>query len=282
VRLDLHCHSTCSDGSLAPGIVAERAHAANLVAFSLTDHDTCAGHPAVERLLGPARSIRGVELSCYQDGGPVHLLIYDVARDHRWAAVDSLLARMLRARRTRLRTIAERLAALGVHVGVEEILSTAGERAVGRPDLARAMVRAGAVASMSEAFQRYLGDAGPVYEPVERIDVGVGLECGRAAGARMALAHPHLLGDRAAPLVRRYRDAGLEGIEAYYGSYTAAQRRAWTRVAADLGLTVTAGSDFHGEVLPQVRDIGVELPEPYAGRLCAWLGIADVLRQATG
>lgn len=278
MRLDLHCHSTCSDGSFAPAIVAERAREADLHLFCLADHDTCDGYRATVEALGPQRALRGVELSCYEDGHPVHLLIYDVARDRRWAAIDDLLARMQRARRGRLRTIAARLAPLGVSVDAEAILANAGNRAVGRPDLARAMVRAGAVSSMAEAFQRYLGDSGPVYVPVERLDVGAALEICRSAGARTALAHPHLLGDRATPMARRYRAVGLEGIEAYYGSYSAAQRRSYAKVAADLDLVVTAGSDFHGEALPQVKEIGVELPEPHASRLLAWLDIEPPAR----
>lgn len=273
MHLDLHCHSTCSDGSLAPEIVAERAREAGLRLFCLADHDTCDGYLSTVEVLGAERALRGVELSCYEDGRPVHLLIYDVGRDDRWVAVEDLLARMKRARRGRLRTIAARLAALGVTVDAEAILANAGGRAVGRPDLARAMVRGGVVSSMTEAFQRYLGDAGPVYEPVERLDVGAALEIGRAAGARMALAHPHLLGDRAPTMARRYRDAGLEGFEAYYGPYSAAQRRDWTRVAAELDLVVTAGSDYHGETLPQVKKVGVELPEPHASRVLGWLEI---------
>jgi len=129
------------------------------------------------------------------------------------------------------------------------------------------------VSSVTEAFRRYLGDKGPVYLPVERFGVGAALEIGRSGGARIALAHPHLLGTHAVPLLERYRGEGLEGLEAFYGPYSASQRRRWAKVAAEQGLVVTAGSDFHGDVLPLVKDVGVELPEAHATRLCAWLEV---------
>jgi hypothetical protein len=108
-----------------------------------------------------------------------------------------------------------------------------------------------------------------------RISLAEGLELGKACGARMSLAHPHTLRSPAlvADIFRRHRADGLEGIEALYGRYSHAERETWLRLAKQLELVVTGGSDFHGEAMPDVAQPGIELPEPHAARLCDWLGV---------
>jgi predicted metal-dependent phosphoesterase TrpH len=273
MRLELHCHSTFSDGSEPAQAVAERAQRAGLEIFCLTDHDTCAGFEATRAVLGE-RAMRGVELSCVEDGRTVHVLIYDVAGDERWAVVEAKLAEVVSARRGRLRKIAARLEELGIRIDVDAILAGAGTRTVGRPDIARALVEVGAVRSKNEAFERYLHDGGPADVPVARVTVAEGLEIGRAAGARMSLAHPHTHGGKAWQILRRHKDQGLEGIEAFYGIYSKRERKEWLKLAADEGLVATGGSDFHGEMMPRVSDVGIDVPQPYASRLCEWLGRA--------
>ena len=272
--VDLHCHSTCSDGSESPEQIARRASQRELELFCLTDHDTCAGYgPVREACDLPEQSLlRGVELTCREEGRAVHLLVYDVARSTLWSHVEEELVQVQRVRRRRLREISARLDQLGIGVDVDAIIAAAGSRAVGRPDMARALVAAGAVGSTKEAFTRYLRDGGPADVLIERLDVGAGLEIARRADARVALAHPHTLGSKPRERLLRYRDAGLEGIEAYYALYSHRERSNWLRLAADLNLVATAGSDFHGDLFPQIGDVGVELPEPHAGKLCEWLG----------
>lgn len=272
VRIDLHCHSTCSDGSEPPAAVAERARQRGVELFCLTDHDSFDGFEAT-RAACPV-VLRGLELSCHEDGRTVHLLVYDAARDDaRWTTLGAQLANARRARRERLRAMAARLVELGAPVDVEPILAGAGARTVGRPDLAHALVASGHVSSFGEAFARYLGDGAPAYLPMERLTVGEALALGRAAGARIALAHPHTLGDYAAVLCQRYRRAGLDGLECFYGPYTPRQRRRWLSLAERYGLVVTGGSDFHGTPTPQIAEPGIDLPERHAARLRAWLGL---------
>jgi predicted metal-dependent phosphoesterase TrpH len=269
VRIELHCHSTWSDGSLPAAEVAALARDRGVELFCLTDHDSCAGYGTTREIFGD-RAVRGVELSCHDNGRTVHVLVYDTGGD--WEIIDAALASQARARRQRLSQMAARLEQLGAPIDVDAILATAGGRSVGRPDLARALVDAGHVRSNQEAFHRFLRDGGPADVPVRRLSVADGLELGRRAGARMALAHPDTLGSRALPLIREHRDAGLDGVEAIYGAYPPRDRDRWLRIADQLDLVVTAGSDFHGEMMPMIPAPGIELDDARYRRLLAWLG----------
>jgi predicted metal-dependent phosphoesterase TrpH len=267
MRIDLHCHSTCSDGTLAPEAVAAAAGARGVEVFALTDHDTCAG-TAVARPAG-ARVVRATEISCADGTRSVHVLAYDTGGA--WHLLEQRLAQVREARRRRLRVMAAKLAQRGIRVEVEPLIASAGDRSIGRPDLARLMVAAGAVTSMKEAFNRYLYDGGPVDVAHRDLPIGDAVELGRAAGARLALAHPHQHGDGAVAILRRWRDHGLDGIEVHYGAYDPAERAKWRKVAAELGLVETAGSDFHE---PGDPAHGIDVEPDVAARLCAWLGLA--------
>ncbi len=271
MRIELHCHSTWSDGSESPESVARRAEARGVELFCLTDHDSCRGYQATVGVLGAARTLRGVELSCIEEGATVHLLMYDVGGGD-WTVVEDRLVEQLTARRARLRKIAARLEVLGSPIDVESIIAGAGNRTVGRPDIAKALVASGAVATTGDAFKRFLHDGGPADVPVARLTLADGLELGRSVGARMSLAHPHTLKSRAWQVLRAYKPQGLEGVEAFYGQYSETERRDWLILAADEGLVATGGSDFHGDVLWRVKNVGIEIPEPYADKLCGWLG----------
>jgi predicted metal-dependent phosphoesterase TrpH len=273
VRIELHCHSTFSDGSEPAADVAERAKKADLELFCLTDHDSCAGFEITREILGE-RAMRGVELSCIEDGRTVHMLIYDVAKDARWAQLEERLAEVAVARRERLHSIAERLEKLGITIDVDTIIAGAGNRTVGRPDIARALVKVGAVGSTNDAFRRYLYDGGPADVPIARVTVADGLQVGRSVGARMSLAHPHTHGSKAWQILRKHKGDGLEGVEAFYGNYSKREKRDWLKLAADEGLVATGGSDFHGQMMPKVKDVGIEMPEPHAARLREWICLA--------
>ena len=266
VRIDLHCHSTCSDGALAPEAVAAAAAVRAVEVFALTDHDTCAG--TAEARPAGAVCVRGVEISCQDAMRSVHVLAYDTGGD--WALLETRLAAVREARRRRLRVMAARLVQRRIRIDVEPLLAAAGDRSVGRPDLARLMVEAGAVASIDDAFRRHLYDGGPVDVPHRELSLDDTVELGVRAGARLALAHPHQHGERSAVMLRRLRGAGLDGIEVHYGVYDEVERRKWARLARDLDLVQTAGSDFHrrGDV-PH----GIDVEGEGATRLLAWLGI---------
>lgn len=265
MRFELHCHSTCSDGTEAPEQVAARASERKVEVFALTDHDTCAGS-AVQ--VEGARTLRGVEMSCDDAGRTIHVLAFD--RGGAWHLLEDRLAAVRTARVNRLRVMAARLQQRGITIDIDALLAQAGHRAVGRPDLARAMVAAGVVTSMKDAFSRHLYDGGPVDVPHAALPITEALELGRAANAAMALAHPALYDHRSVQLVRTHRANGLTGIEAFAGAYDPRERSRWTSLDDDLGLVCTGGSDWHGPEEAQSQP-GVDLPADRSDALVAWL-----------
>ena len=266
--VELHCHSTCSDGAAPAADVGRRAQALGPAIFALTDHDTTAGHAAVAAEC--ARSIRAVELTCHDGNRSVHVLCYDAAGDARWDELEVVLGAQSTARRERLRTIAARLWQRGVRVDVEPLLAGSHGRSVGRPDIAQALVDQGVVASKDEAFSRWLHDGGPGDVPLARLTVADGLALVRAVGGRASLAHPHQHGDRAPRMIKQHRHDGL-GVEAFYRSYDPGERARWLRLADDHGVMATGGSDWHGGA---EGTLGVEIPDDRGARLLAWLGRA--------
>ena len=268
MRFELHCHSICSDGELTPKQVAEQAaNAGPLAAFALTDHDTCAG--SEEAVAAALPTIRAVEMSCDWGGRTVHVLAFSTSEGH-WSVLEQRLADVRAARRGRFRQMAARLAQRGISVDAEPVLQAAGDRAIGRPDLARLLVTQGVVGSLDEAFSKHLYDGGPVDLPHHNLPIEEALAVAGAAQARCALAHPHLYGKQSEALVRRYREAGLGGIEAYYARYDAQERQRWRRIAKRFDLVCTGGSDFHrpGDPSP-----GVELEPADAAQLANWLAL---------
>jgi 3',5'-nucleoside bisphosphate phosphatase len=265
MRFELHCHSTCSDGTEPPEQVAARAAERAVEVFALTDHDTCAGSDVT---VAGARALRAVELSCDADGRTVHVLAYD--RGGPWHVLDDRLAAVREARRNRIRVMAARLAQRGIALDVDAIVADADRRSVGRPDLARAMVAAGAATSLKDAFSRHLFDGGPVDVPHRGLALADALAIGRAAGAAMSLAHPHLYDERSAHYLRRHKADGLTGIEAFYGAYDPRERARWIAVADQLGLVCTGGSDWHGPEASSPAP-GVDLPADRSAALLDWL-----------
>jgi 3',5'-nucleoside bisphosphate phosphatase len=277
VWCELHCHSTCSDGTDPPALVAQRALLAGVSIFCLTDHDTFAGHAATVTAAGETgamRVLRGMELSCGERGRPVHLLLYGVSDGPGRERLEATVATLVERRRTRIAEICARFRKWNIELDPAAILAEAKDATPGRPHVAAALVKAGVVRSMREAFDRFLKDGGPADVPSPRLAVEEGAALGRAAGARVSLAHPHTLGHPsfARALCERAREAGLEGLEAYYGPYGARDRAEWSALAAELDLVITAGSDYHGRNTPEIPGPGVELPEPHSRRLLEWLG----------
>jgi 3',5'-nucleoside bisphosphate phosphatase len=263
MRCELHCHSTESDGTESPADVAARAAARQVAVFALSDHDTCT------RVDIPGtRVVRAVEISCDTPSRTIHVLAYDRGGAG-WADLEARLALTREARRNRLRVMAAKLAQRGIRIDVEPLIARADGRSVGRPDLARAMVAQGAATSMKDAFSRHLFDGGPVDVPHHALPLADALALGRAAGAAMSLAHPHLYDHVGVALLKQHARDGLGGVEAFYGGYDPRERAHWIELADELGLVCTGGSDWHGA--DSAVQIGVEIPDDRAQKLLDWL-----------
>lgn len=241
--VDLHAHSTASDGSLPPTEAVNAAHAAGLAAFALTDHDTLAGIPEAQAAADACglRLIPGVELSVHQGADEVHLLglhIRDVA------ALQERLEEFRGYRRSRAETMVAKLNAHGIGVSFDAVLAEAAGGAIGRPHVARALVAGGHVRDMREAFDKWLGAAKPAYVDKERLDIADGIQIIHDAGGIAVYAHPGPEGrrEKIEPLVA----AGLDGIEVKHPSHSREDELRLASLAAFFGLVVSGGSDWHG------------------------------------
>ena len=261
-RIDLHTHSTHSDGSFPPGQLVELAKEKGLRAIALTDHDTVAGvEEAV--LAGKALDVEvgpGVEISGQFGPGTMHILGYYVHTAHQ--ELVTALKRLQQARAARYPKIIERLQTLGLKLTTAEVLNLAGQQ-VGRPHIAQALVRRGYVSSMGEAFSRYLKKGAAAYVEKFRFPPEEAIGLIRSAGGVASLAHPFTLGfDEPKELTRVAKELqamGLEGIEVFYPEHTEEMTAVCDDVAKRLGLLRTGGSDFHGN-LKNGSDLGGGLP----------------------
>lgn len=245
--IELHCHSTASDGTYPPAQVIGMAAARGVRALALTDHDTTDGILAAASAAAATGMtlIPGVELTCSVERGEVHLLGYFVSVGD--AAFQAQLAQFRGGRDARGRAIVTKLNALGLPVRWERVKALAGEGAVGRPHVARALIEVGAAASVDEAFDRYLGRGRPAHVERQRLTPVEAVQLVRAAGGVPVLAHPLSVLNLEATLAEMI-PAGLLGIEAYYGAYKPDERAALAEIAAFHNLITTVGSDFHGDV----------------------------------
>ena len=241
--VDLHMHSTASDGSLPPEAVVQAAHAAGLGVIALTDHDTLAGVDAARRegeRLG-VRVITGVELSAHDGEREVHLLALHLSR---LDAIESQLAYFRDSRRTRAERIVSALNSLGIPVTFEAVLAHAQGGAVGRPHVARALIAGGWAADSREAFDRYLGHGRPANVPKPRLPIGEAIRLVHSAGGLAILAHPGPEGNR--QRVERFVAAGLDGLEVKHPSHSPDDTARLAMLVEHFQLVPSGGSDWHG------------------------------------
>ena len=253
--IDLHTHSTASDGQYRPVDVARRAAEAGTLAWALTDHDTVAGLEPAARAARDlnVRFVPGIELSALLDEREVHVLGHFIDPSHpRLREFEDLLADH---RRTRVQKIVRLLAERGVEVTEEAIVACSGGKTIGRPHVARALLEAGAVSSVKEAFDRWLGEGRPAYVGRYRLTAEDAVTMIRKAGGTATLAHPGVsrVNPRELPRLRRL---GFDGVEADHPDHPAEQAARFREEAAAAGLVCTAGSDFHGEVVAPDRFLG--------------------------
>jgi 3',5'-nucleoside bisphosphate phosphatase len=251
VRIDLHVHSSASDGTDPPAEVVRRAAAAGLDVLALTDHDTQAGVAPARAALPPGLTLLpGMELSCQLDDRSVHLLCY--LFDPADPALSAETAQIRDDRVYRARAMTQRLRELGADVSWEQVSAIAGDAVVGRPHLARALAASGAIADPADAFTaEWIGDGGRAF--VDRYAPGLARAVGlvRAAGGVPVLAHPRSPGyEIPDAVIAELAGAGLAGVEVFHPDHDRAERDRLTGLARSLDLISTGGSDDHGTFLP--------------------------------
>jgi predicted metal-dependent phosphoesterase TrpH len=255
--IDLHTHSTVSDGTDPPQRIPELAALVGCRAVALTDHDSVAGLPAARRRADELgiELVPGCEISCRPVGtGGMHVLVYFVEDDGGPLAEE--LGRLREDRRRRNVALVDRMVSLGLPVTYQEVADIAGgEEGMGRPHFATALVRHGVVGSVQEAFDRYLANGGPAYVPKSRLDAIDVARLARASGGVAVLAHPYSLDlepDELARTVGELAEEGFAGIEALYGRYSPRQRQDLVNLADRFDLVATGGSDHHGTIKPDL------------------------------
>ncbi|HZP37514.1 MAG TPA: PHP domain-containing protein [Methylomirabilota bacterium] len=261
--VDLHTHTTCSDGTFTPRALVAEAARRGVRVLAVTDHDSTDGladamaaaseHP-------PLTIVPGIEINCDVEGAEIHVLGYYMDYEAPW--FQDFCRAQREERRARVVRTAERLAELGLPVDVERVFALVQEGSAGRPHIARVMVERGYVKTVREAFDRYLASGKPAHVPRRRLSPEDAVRLLRRAGGVPVLAHPGLANRDA--MIPDLVAAGLMGIECYYPEHSPAQRGAYAELCRRHGLVATGGSDFHG---PTVR--AAQLGHPTVP-LAAW------------
>lgn len=268
--IDLHLHTTVSDGRLTPRELVERCAAAGISIMAVTDHDTVGAVAEVQAHCAARgmEAVVGIEITAVEDQRDVHMLGYFF--DPSDAGLAAFLASQRAVRIERVRAIADRLASLGMPIDLERLLADGHAqtgRSIGRPKVARAMIEAGYVSTTREAFDRWLGRDCPAFvartgAPPEQV-----IDIVHAAGGIVSLAHPGRTGiDHR---IGALRDAGLDALEVYHSDHDPLLTARYRAIAGSLGLLVTGGSDFHGDPTYGVEPASATLPRDDWQRLTA-------------
>ncbi len=266
--IDLHAHTTASDGTFTPAELVEYAAKKGLAAVAVTDHDTAAGaaRAAESGEKYGVEVVPGIEISAEYLGYGIHILGYFI--DPAAPAMTRVLDWVIRERKRRNRRIIELMRADGVEVSAEGLAERYPGAVIGRPHLAAALAENGLCRSVQEGFDRFLSAGGKYYLPRTYLPLDTALECISSSGGKAVFAHPlqYRMGERELlALTGRLVEAGCVGIECLYSGYTAGQSEYLRGIARRFGLCVTGGSDFHGSRKPRI-DLGSgtgELAVPY-------------------
>lgn len=254
-RADLHCHTTCSDGSLSPVEIVKLAKELGLSALSITDHDTVNAYatavPAAKEL--NLTLITGVEFSTSLKGNSIHILGYGFQLDH--PEIAQLCAKHIIRRKERNHVILELLKKHQMPVSQQDLEEAAshscnGKGTIGRPHIALAMVKKGYVASVHDAFKKFIGEDRPCYYQGTPFSVEETVEVIHHAKGVAVIAHPHLINNN--EIFKLLLEMKFDGIECYYGNFFSADHQRWLKIAAERKMLVTGGSDFHGSIKPNV------------------------------
>lgn len=271
MKVDLHTHSTASDGCLTPAELVRHACQEGLTLLSLTDHDTAVGLAEAEQASRstPLRFVPGIEFSTEVEQAEVHILGYWLDFDSR--LLKDSLERLGRSRRERIRRMVHELQRLGIHLQADEILESKLSGVFGRPHVALALVHHGYASNVEEAFARYLKIGKPAYVPHCKLSPWQVVSLVRKVGGLAVMAHPGLSArDDLIPSLCR---VGLGGLEAYYPEHNPSQVYRYLDLAREAGILVTGGSDFHGSAIRNLshHPLGsIGLPAEDVERFLAW------------
>jgi predicted metal-dependent phosphoesterase TrpH len=274
--IDLHVHTTASDGTMSPVEIVSYAKKKGLRAIAITDHDTIEG--VDEALQEGSKSgfevIPGVELSVDAPSGTMHVLGYFI--DHTQPALKDKLRLLQEVRGERNIKMVEKLAALGITIELSEVKAAPEHGQIGRPHFAYTMVQKGYARTIQDAFDRYLGKGRPAYVEKFRFSPREAMQFITKAGGITVLAHPFTL-NKAKPadfevVVRDLKEKGLDGIEVYYPEHSDGQKTLYRDMAKKYGLVISAGSDFHG-----LNKDEPDLGEGYGGKEVTY-GLLEAMR----
>jgi len=260
--IDLHIHTTASDGTFTPSEILAHAIKLKLKAIAITDHDTLAGSSAALNSGIPAalEFLTGVEISAapppfYHQAGSFHLLGYSIHLDD--SELNQTLEKLRLARKNRNPAIINRLNELGISISLDEVREEAGDVQLGRPHIAQMMIRKGVVSSINEAFDQFLGTDKPAYVDKYRVKCSKAISAILGAGGIPVLAHPSLLEyeseNQLDDLIGQLKQMGIQGVEVYYPQHTADQTRLFAELAQRHDLLMTGGTDFHGSIHPDIE-----------------------------
>jgi predicted metal-dependent phosphoesterase TrpH len=258
-RVDLHIHTYYSDGLSSPEEILKIVRDKDLIAFSICDHDNLGGYLSVRSLLddGDPVLIPGVELSAGSENIDIHILGYYINPES--DELKDALENFRDGRNRRGAEMLNKLKELGIDLSYDDVKKLAGKSAIGRPNVADALVKAGAVNSFGDAFARYIGYHGPAYVPKRNLTPKEAIDLIHRADGLAILAHPGLGG--ASKFMNEFVEFGLDGIEVYHPNHNSRVQRNYSDYAAKKSLLITGGSDYHGRD-GRYADIGtVAVPE---------------------
>lgn len=251
-RADLHCHCTCSDGTLTPREVIAHASKIGLQGLSITDHDTMQAYDtAIEAAQDYGiRLGSGIELSCDFENLHIHVLGYDY--DLKNPLMHAVCKRHTERRLLRNREILGKLQKKGMRITEEELEKIGEGKSIGRPHIAHLLVQKGYVQSIRQAFDKYIGEGKSCYAPGEPFPIEEGIAALHAARGKAFIAHPHLVAMDPSDW-DKLLNLPFDGIECYYGNFPAARAERWLKIAQEKKWLISGGSDFHGDVKPEIE-----------------------------
>jgi hypothetical protein len=277
ILIDLHLHTTASDGKFSPREIVHLAAIENINIIAITDHDTMEGIPEAtqEAQSYPfLKVIPGVEISTDSPGVEVHLLGYFASPDH--SELEQRLAHFRSSRRQRAHRMVQKLGSMGIHLDYDRVKEIAGPGSVGRPHIAQAMMEKGYIESPKEAFEGYIGRDSPAYVEREKITPKEAVELIVRSSGIPVLAHPRDI-PHLAELISELKEVGLEGMEVYYNGYVGSDRQRLKSLAQRERMVPFGGSDYHGIHPDETSPGRIDFPQKEEERIISFLRERQVL-----